>query len=46
MSAVVSGLCACMDEFDDYDDYDNGYDYEYTDMNFLFDKLSTIFTEP
>ena len=33
MLAVVSGLCACMDEFDDYDDYDdgNGYGYDYDD---------------
>ena len=28
MLAVVSGLCACMDEFDDYDDYDDGYEYD------------------
>ena len=31
MLAVVSGLCACLDEFDDYDDYDNGYGYDYDD---------------
>ena len=31
MLAVVSGLCACIDEFDDYDDYDNGYGYDYDD---------------
>ena len=29
MLAVVTGLCACLDEFDDYDyDYDYGYDDE------------------
>lgn len=33
MLAVVSGLCACMDEFADYDDYDDddGYEYDYDD---------------
>ena len=31
MLTVVSGLCACMDEFDDYDDYDDGYGYDYDD---------------
>lgn len=31
MLAVVSGLCACLDDFDDYGDYGYGYDDESDD---------------
>ena len=43
MLAVVSGLCACMDEFDDYDyDDDDGYEYDYDDDS---DEESDDFTK-